>query len=71
MKTETLDPGRAVAKNELLTQQEQTVYRQLKGKLNWAVYWSRPEMSFDMIQMNTKLKQGKVEDLVRAIKIIE
>lgn len=27
-------------------------------------------MSFDMIQMSTKLKEGKVEDLLRAIKKI-
>ena len=70
MKTETLDPGRAAAKNELLSEQEQTVYRQMIGQLNWAVQGSRPEMSFDMIQMSTKLKQGRVEDLVRAIKKI-
>ena len=38
------------------------------GQLNWAVQGSRPEMSFGMIQMSTKLKQGRVEDLVRAIK---
>ena len=55
MKTETLDPGRAAAKNELLTEQEQTVYRQMIGQLNWAAQGSRPEMPFDMIQMSTKL----------------
>lgn len=70
MKTGTLDPGRAVAKNELLIEQEQTVHRQMIGQLNWAVQGSRPEMSFDMIQMRSKLKQGKVENLVRAIKKI-
>ena len=42
----------------------------LIGQLNWAVQGSRPEMSFDMIQMSTKLKQGRVEDLVRAIQKI-
>ena len=68
MKTETLDPGRAGAKNKLLNEQEQTTYRQIVGQLNWAVQGSRPEMSFDMIQLSTKLKQGKVEDLLRAIK---
>ena len=68
MKTKILDPGRAGAKNELLNEQEQTTYRQIVGQLNWAVQGSRPEMSFDMIQLSTKLKQGKVEDLLRAIK---
>ena len=52
----------------MLNEQEQTTYRQIVGQLNWAVQGSRPEMSFDMIQLSTKLKQGKVEDLLRAIK---
>ena len=68
MKTETLDPGRAGAKHELLNEQGQTTYRQIVGQLNWAVQKSRSEMSFDLIQLSTKLKQGKVEDMLRAIK---
>ena len=62
------DPGRAGAKNELLHEQEQITYRQIVGQLNWAVQGSRPEMSFDIILLSTKLQQGKVEDLLRAIK---
>lgn len=36
MKNETLDPGSAVAKNEVLTEQEHPVYRQMIVQLNWA-----------------------------------
>ena len=54
----------------MLTEQEQTVYRQMIGQLNWAVQGSRPEMPFDMIQMSTKLKLGIVEDLVSSKKKI-
>ena len=70
MKTEILNPKRASAKNELLNAEEQTTYRQLIGQLNWAVQGSRPDIAFEMIKMRTKLKQGKVEDLTRAIKKI-
>ena len=65
-----VDPRRASEKNGLLNKNEQTTYRQLIGQLNWAVQGSRPDMAFELISMSTKLKQGKVSDLVRAIKKI-
>ena len=67
VKNKTLDPERA-SKNEPLDEQEQTNFRQLIGQLNWAVQGSRPDMAFEMINMSTKLKQGNVEDLIRATK---
>ena len=70
MKNETVDPKRATDKKEILTTQEQKLYRQLVGQLNWAVQGSRPDMAFEMINMSTKLKQGTVENLVRVIKKI-
>ena len=48
--------------------ENKTLFRQIIGQLNWAVQGSRPDMAFDMIAMSTKLKQGCVGDLVRAIK---
>ena len=70
MKNEILEPKRASAKNEPFNAQEQTTYRKLIGQLNWAVQGSRPDMAFEIIKMSTKMKQGKVDDLVRAIKKI-
>ena len=70
MKNVTLHPGRASEKTENLNETEQTLYRQLIGQLNWAVQGSRPDMAYEMIDMSTKLKQGKVADLIRAIKKI-
>ena len=70
VKTVTIDPKKASENNEPLNEREQTLFRQIIGQLNWAVQGSRPDMAFDMIAMNTKLKEGKVEDLVRAIKKI-
>ena len=70
IKNVTIDPKRASEKNEPLNEREQTLFRQIIGQLNWAVQGSRPDMAFDKIAMSTKLKQGKVGDLVRAIKKI-
>lgn len=67
-KNEILDPKRASAKNEPLNEQEHTTYRKLIDQLNWAVQGPRPDMAFEMIKMSTTMKQGKVGDLVRAIK---
>ena len=66
----TIDPKRASENNEPLNEREQTLFRHKIGQLNWAVQGSRPDMAFDMIAMSTKLKQGKVGDLIRAIKKI-
>ena len=68
MKNSILDPKRASSKNEPLNAQEQTLFRQIIGQLNWAVQGSRPDMAFEMIALSTKLQQGKIEDLIRAIK---
>ena len=70
IKNVTIDPKIASENNEPLNEREQTLFRQIKGQLNWGVQGSRPDMAFGMIAMSTKLKQGKVEDLLRAIKKI-
>ena len=65
-----IDPNRSMNKEDQLTSDEQTLLRQIVGRLNWAVQGSRPDMSFDMIELSTKLKNGTVGDLIRAIKCI-
>ena len=70
MKNVTIDPKRASENNEPLNEREQTLLRQIIGQFNWAAQGSRPDVAFDMIAMSTKLKQGKVGDLVRTIKKI-
>ena len=64
------DPKRALAKQDLLTPEEQTEYRQLIGQMNWAVQGTRPDMAFELIDLSTKLKQGNINDLARAIKVV-
>ena len=65
-----IDPKRALYKQDLLTPEEQTEYRQLIGQMNWAVQGSRPYMAFELIDLSTKLKQDTISDLARAIKAV-
>jgi hypothetical protein len=64
----TIEPPRAAMKQDVLNTSEQTLYRKLIGQINWAVQVSRPDMAFEMIDMSTKLKEGTVAHLIRAIK---
>ena len=66
----TIDPKQALDKQSPLTADEQTEYRQLIGQMNWAVQGTRPDMAFELIDLSTKLKQGNVSDMARAIKVI-
>ena len=50
--------------------EKQTTYRHLVGQLIWAVQGSRPDMAFEMIALSTKLKEGTIGDISRAIKVV-
>ena len=52
MKTCILDLERALQKEEQLSVEEQTQFRQIIGQLNWAVQGSRTDMAFEMIIMS-------------------
>ena len=65
-----INPSRAMNKNQILDETEQTTFRKLVGRINWAVQGSRPDMAFELLDLSTKLKQGKVGDLSRAIKVV-
>ena len=58
-----------MSKEDQLTSDEQTLLRQIVERLNWAVQGCRPDMSFDMIELSTKLKNGTVGDLIRTINV--
>ena len=67
IKNKAIDPKRGLDKHDLLTLEEQTAYRQLIGQMNWVVQGSRPDLA---IELSTKLKQGDINDLSRAIKAV-
>lgn len=60
--------GRAVDKTRELNKKEKTSLRACVGRLNWAVQGTRPDMAFDMIDLSTKFKKGRIEDLMLAVK---
>ena len=65
-----LDPRRIANKAGILNSEEQSVYRQIVGQINWAVQGSRPDLAFEMIAASTKLKQASVGDFTRVIKLL-
>ena len=70
VKNKVTDPKRAQDKQSTLTAEEQTEYRQLIGQINWAVQGTRPDIAFELIDRSTKLKEGTISDLSRAIKAV-
>ena len=66
----TMNTQRMLQKQDTLSAPEQTILRQLVGKMNWVAYGSRPDVVFETIDLSTKLKCGTVSDLLRAIKVI-
>ena len=50
---------------------ELTEYRALVGSLNWCVQGSRPDQAFEQIELSMKLKNAKVEDYTRAVKVLK
>jgi transposase InsO family protein len=65
-----LEPKRAILKQDSLTNSEQTLLRSQVGRLNWAVQGTRPDLSFDMVDLSTRFKSGVVADLIHVNKII-
>ena len=51
-----LDPRRKAHKVNILNSKEQSLYRLIVRKINWAVQGSRPDLAFEMIAASTKLK---------------
>ena len=65
-----LDAKRLKNKEDKLDEDELTLLRRMVGILNWAVRATRPELSYEMIELATKFKGGKVEDLAKAKKVL-
>jgi transposase InsO family protein len=65
-----LDPEK-LRMNRLMDQTEMTNLRQYCGSLNWAVGTSRPDLSFQMIDLSTNFKGGKVSALKKAHSVMK
>ena len=53
-------------KEREMNQEELSLLRQMTGVVNWTARATRPDLSFDMIDLSTKFKGGKVADLIKA-----
>ena len=62
----TIDVQQMKERDREMSQDELTLLRQMTGIVNWAARATRPDLSFDMIDLSTKFKGGKVEDLIKA-----
>jgi hypothetical protein len=65
-----IDTKRVQNKQEVLTSEEQTLFRKIIGQINWVVQGTRPDMAFELIDLSTKLKEATMSDLSQAIKAV-
>ena len=65
-----ISPSRTLCKASSLLGEETTMLREAAGALNWVVRGTRPDLSFDLIDISTRFTKGKVEDLIRANKLL-
>ena len=67
----TISPQRAQMKRSELTKEEKSLYRSLVGKLNWAVRGTRPDLSYEVVDLSTRFHNATVSELIRASKNIK
>ena len=65
-----LDPER-LKMNTNMHQHEETYLRKYCGSLNWAVGTTRPDLSFQMINLSTNFKGGKISALKQAHSVMK
>ena len=58
-------------KEKLLDPEEQSMYRAICGQLNWIASHSRPDISFDVCYLSTKLNSATVGDAQKANKTLK
>ena len=66
-----LDSERRKQKSDILNDEEKTSYRSAVGAVNWAAQQTRPDMSFEVMEMSMKFKNPSIEDITRANKCIK
>ena len=56
--------------SEPITDKERKLLRAAVGQLNWLAGISRPDLSFDVCQLSTRISQATIRDLIDANKVI-
>ena len=62
----TIDVKQMKDREREMNQDELSLLRQITGVVNWTARATRPDLSFEMIDLSTKFKGGKVDDLIKA-----
>ena len=57
-------------KEDALSDKDATSFRSMVGMLNWVVQSTRPDLAFDMVDLSTRFKCAKIDDLKRVKKIV-
>ncbi len=70
VKVPVIDAKRLLELDSDMTEDELTLLRQMVGSLNWTVRSTRPDLAFELINLSTKFKGGKVADLKAAKKTL-
>lgn len=65
-----VSPERSKEKKAALNEEETSQLRKMTGSLNWVVRATRPDLSFEMIELSTRFQKGCIEDLLRARKAL-
>ena len=63
--------NRRVDKQSSITEDEREELRSVIGKLNWLATQTRPDLSYDVCELSTSLKNGTVGLLIKANKVIK
>ena len=62
----TVDVKQMKDRQRDMNQDELSLLRQITGIVNWTARATRPDLSFEMIDLSTKFKGGIVDDLIKA-----
>ena len=60
-----------MSKHENLNTKELESFRTLTGQLGWVAGKSRTDIAFEISELNSKVKHASIEDLMRAMKILQ
>ena len=67
----SLDIAQNRKNNDQITEEERTQLRAVIGQLNWISGMSRPDLSFDVCQLSSNVKQATVGDMLYANKVVK
>ena len=70
IKTIQVTNERAVQKEELCTEKEKEEMRSVIGQLGWLSSNSRPDLSYDVLELSCKIKNPRVADLLMTNKCV-